>query len=195
MPTINSIGSNIPIEVAKGGSASSSFNINGAVISGATGTSALTALTLTDGQIVVGNTAGAPLAATITAGSGISVTNAANSITIAATGGVSTVEVTGTTQAMAVNTDYIANNAGLVTLTLPATAALGTEISVLYKGAGGWLIAQNAGQTIRFGTSTTTTGVAGSLASFAAGDCVKFKCITADLDFEVFSSQGNITVV
>jgi len=195
MPTINSIGSNIPIEIAKGGSASSSFNINGAVISGATGTSALTALTLTDGQIVVGNTAGAPLAATITAGSGISVTNAANSITIAATGGVSTVEVTGTTQAMAVNTDYIANNAALVTLTLPATAALGTEMSVLYKGAGGWLVAQNAGQTIRFGTSTTTAGVGGSLASSAAGDCIKFKCITADTLFEVFSSQGNITVV
>ena len=195
MPTINSINSNIPIEVSKGGSASSSFNINGAVISGATGTSALTALTLTDGQIVIGNTAGAPLAANITAGAGISVVNSANAITIAATGVSATTEVTGTSATMVANNDYIANNAGLVTLTLPATAALGTEIGVFYKGAGGWLIAQNAGQSIRFGTSTTTTGVGGSLASFAAGDCVKVKCITADTLFEVFSSQGNITVV
>ncbi len=195
MPTNNSWDSQDPVQVTKGGTASSSFNVNGAVISGASGTSALTALTMSNGQLLIGATGAAPLAATITAGSGVSVTNAANSITIAATGISATVEVTGTTQAMAVNTDYIANNAGLVTLTLPATAALGTEIGVLYKGAGGWLIAQNAGQTIRFGTSTTTTGVAGSLASFAAGDCVKFKCITADLDFEVFSSQGNIIVV
>lgn len=195
MATNNSINSNIPIEVAKGGSASTSFNINGAVISGATGTSALTALTLTNGQIVIGNTAGAPAAGTITAGSGISVTNAANAITIAATGGVSTVEVTGTTQAMAVQTDYIANNAALVTLTLPSTAALGTEMSVLYKGAGGWKIAQNASQQIRFGTSTTTAGTGGSLASSAAGDVVKIKCITADTLFEVIGSQGNLTVV
>lgn len=195
MPTINSINSNIPIEVSKGGSASSSFNINGAVISGATGTSALTALTLTNGQLVVGSTGGAPAAATLTAGTGITVTNAANSITIAATGVSAIVEVTGTSQSMAVNTDYIANNAALVTLTLPTTAALGSEFGIFYKGAGGWKVAQNLGQQIRMGTSTTTSGTGGSLASFAAGDCIKIKCITADTLFEVFSSQGNITVV
>ena len=195
MPTINAINSNIPIEVSKGGSASTSFNINGAVISGATGTSPLTALTLTDGQIVIGNTAGAPLAANLTAGSGISITNGANSVTIAATGTPTTTEVTGTSQTMVANNDYIANNAGLVTLTLPATAALGSEIGIFYKGAGGWLVAQGAGQQIRFGTSTTTSGAGGSLASSAAGDCIRIKCITADTLFEVFSSQGNITVV
>ena len=40
-------------------------------------------LALTDGQVVVGSTAGSPAAATITAGAGISVTNASNAITIA----------------------------------------------------------------------------------------------------------------
>jgi hypothetical protein len=44
-------------------------------------------LALTNGQIVVGSTAGSPAAATITAGTGISVTNASNAITIAATSG------------------------------------------------------------------------------------------------------------
>ncbi len=44
-------------------------------------------LALTDGQIVVGSTAGSPAAATITAGSGITVTNASNSITIASSSG------------------------------------------------------------------------------------------------------------
>ena len=42
---------------------------------------------LTDGQIVIGSTSATPTAATITAGSGITVTNGAGSITIAASGG------------------------------------------------------------------------------------------------------------
>ena len=41
---------------------------------------------LTDGQIVIGSTAGSPIAASLTAGAGISITPASNSITIAASG-------------------------------------------------------------------------------------------------------------
>jgi hypothetical protein len=150
--------------------------------------------TPTNGQIPIGNGTNYT-AATLTAGSGVSITNTAGSVTIAATGVSAIVEVTGTSQSMAVNTDYIANNAALVTLTLPTTAALGSEIGVFYKGAGGWKVAQNASQQIRIGTSTSTSGTGGSLASSAAGDCIKLKCITADTLFEVFSTQGNITVV
>ena len=42
--------------------------------------------TMTNGQLIIGSTGGTPTAATITAGTGITVTNAAHSITIAATG-------------------------------------------------------------------------------------------------------------
>src|SRR4051812_14224924 len=42
-------------------------------------------------------------------------------------------EVTGTSQAAAVNNGYITNNAGLVTVTLPVTAALGTIIEICGK--------------------------------------------------------------
>lgn len=42
---------------------------------------------LTDGQIVIGSTAGTPQAATLTAGAGITITEGANSITIAMAGG------------------------------------------------------------------------------------------------------------
>ena len=150
--------------------------------------------TPTNGQIPIGNGTNYT-AANLTAGSGISITNAAGSVTIASSGVSATTEVTGTSATMVANNDYIANNAGLVTLTLPTTAALGSEIGVFYKGAGGWLVAQNAGQQIRIGTSTSTSGTGGSLASSAAGDCIKLKCITADTLFEVFSTQGNITVV
>lgn len=44
-------------------------------------------LALTDGQVVVGSSAGSPAAATLTAGSGISITNASNAITIATSSG------------------------------------------------------------------------------------------------------------
>jgi hypothetical protein len=103
-------------------------------------------------------------------------------------------QITGTSSAMAAGNGYIANNAGLVTLTLPATAAIGDTIRVAGKGAGLWLIAQNAGQTIHFGSLDTTVGVAGSLASILQYDCVELVCITANTDFLVLNSVGNLTV-
>lgn len=103
-------------------------------------------------------------------------------------------EVTGTTQAGAVNNGYITNNAALVTVTLPAVAAFGDIIRVGGKGAGGWRIAQNAGQTINFGTMPTTTGVGGRLDSTDDNDVVELLCITDDDDFLVLSSIGNITI-
>jgi hypothetical protein len=96
---------------------------------------------------------------------------------------------------MSVNNGYIANNAALVTLTLPDTAAVGDVVRVTGKGAGGWRIAQNAGETIYFGTSTTTTGAGGSLDSTQQRDTVELVCITADTEWNVLSSVGNITVV
>lgn len=118
-----------------------------------------------------------------------------NTLTITTSAGFAWVEVTGVSDTMVIDTGYIANNAGVVTLTLPATAALGSIIRVTGKGAGGWLIAQNAGQTIYFGASTTTPGVGGSLASTAQRDTVELVCVTADDDWNVLSSVGNITVV
>jgi hypothetical protein len=96
---------------------------------------------------------------------------------------------------MAVNNGYIANNAGLVTLTLPDTAALGSIIEVVGKGAGGWKIAQNAGETIHFGNINTTTGTGGSLASTATYDAIRCVCTIANTDWTVLSVQGVITVV
>lgn len=107
----------------------------------------------------------------------------------------SVVEVTGTSQSMAVNTTYIANNAGLVTLTLPSTAAVGSIVRAVYKGAGGWKVAQNASGIIRFGLYSTTTGTGGSVASSAVGDCVELMSIVANNEWRVISSQGNLTVV
>jgi hypothetical protein len=77
------------LAVGRGGTGAASYNTNGVVISNTTSTGALAALSLTDGQVVIGSSAGAPSASTLTAGTGISITNGHNSITIAASGGSS----------------------------------------------------------------------------------------------------------
>lgn len=104
-------------------------------------------------------------------------------------------EETGTSVAMTVNSAYTANNAGLVTLTLPDTAAYGSRIRVSGKGAGLFRIAQNAGETIHFGSSTTTTGVGGYIEATLQYDVIELLCITADVQWLVLSSVGNLTVV
>ena len=104
-------------------------------------------------------------------------------------------EVTGTTQAMATNNRYAASNASLVTLTLPTTAAIGDQIEVVGKGAGGWRIAQNADQLIRFGDLVSTTGISGRLDSTNRYDSLCIVCITANNEWSVIRSQGNIDVV
>jgi hypothetical protein len=103
--------------------------------------------------------------------------------------------VGGTSQAMSVNNGYVANNGALVTITLPATAAQGTVVAVTggLSGAGGWKLAQNAGQIIHFGSVATTTGVTGYLSSNNQFDGVQLLCVQANTDFVVIASQGNIT--
>lgn len=150
-----------------------------------------------NGQVIIGSTGATPSAATLSSGSGINILNAPGSITISSTGGgMSWTEVTGTSQAMTADNGYIANNAGLVTLTLPVTATIGTALSICWKGAGGWSIAQNAGQSIRVGTSVSTIGVGGSVSSSAAGNSINLICITANTVWEACGApQGIITVV
>lgn len=99
-------------------------------------------------------------------------------------------------QTAVVNSGYICNKASVLTLTLPTTAAVGTIIEVSgMNTALGWKIGQNASQQIFFGTSTTTSGTGGSLASTNISDSVRLVCNTANLTWIVISSVGNITIV
>lgn len=153
----------------------------------------------TNGQLPIGSTGADPVLATLTAGTGVSITNAAGSITINSIGGgFSWVDVTGTYASMAINTGYLADNVGLVTLTLPATAAQFSSIKVQGLGAGRWKIAQNASQQILFGSATpTTAGVGGYLASTNANDSVTLLAVVggASTTWTVSDSVGNITIV
>jgi hypothetical protein len=139
----------------------------------------------TNGQLPIGNGTSYTLA-TLTAGPGISIANASGSITIAGTGsGIGWTEVTGTTQAGAADNGYVANNAALVTITLPVTAAFGTVISVIGKGAGGWLLAQNASQNIQIGSVSSTAGIGGSVASSNRFDSLDLICTTANTTWTI----------
>lgn len=149
-----------------------------------------------NGQIPIGSAGANPVIANITPGVGISIANGPGSITITAlAGGFAWTEVPAPGVTMTINSGYIANDVVLVTLTLPAIAAQGSIIRVVGKGAGGWSIAQNAGQVIHFGAFDTTPGVGGSLSSNQQYDCVELLCTTADTDFTVMSVMGNLTPV
>jgi len=96
--------------------------------------------------------------------------------------------IAGTSQAASVNHGYVSGNAGLTTITLPATAAVGDVVAVEGLGAAGWVLAANTGQTIKIGSATTTS--AGSLASVAASDNIYVTCIVANITWRVRTTNS-----
>jgi hypothetical protein len=98
-------------------------------------------------------------------------------------------------QIMAVDNGYLANkSSGTLTLTLPTTSAVGKTLRVSGM-QNTWRIAQNASQKIHFGKTTTTTGVGGYIENSNAKDAVELVCAVANLEWNVISSIGNITIV
>lgn len=95
---------------------------------------------------------------------------------------------------ISVNNGYSVS-ANAVVLTLPVTSAFGTTFEVSLQGGTSWQIAQNAGQSIRFGDVSTTVGTGGSLASTAQGNTLALVCDVADTHWFVKSSMGNVTIV
>jgi len=131
------------------------------------------------------------------AGTGMTISQSGANITLSVSGsGTSWVDVTGTTQAMVSNTSYVPDNSGLVTLTLPVTSFFGDVIDVVGKGAGGWIISQGAGQQVVLGSSSTTSGVGGSVASTNRNDSLSLVCTVANTTWSLHGGpQGNLTIV
>lgn len=186
----------IPVVVSSGGTGRITLTNHGLLVGA--GTSAITQLAdATNGQLPIGSTGADPVLATITAGTGISVTNGAGSITIAATStGFTWTDVTGGSATLAANNGYIADAAGLTTFTLPTNNAFGDTILIVGKGAGGWKIVYGAGQNIIFGSSASTA-TTGNIASTNANDCVTLICTTASASAPIFTinnAVGNISI-
>lgn len=183
-----------PISAANGGTGVSSPTAH--TIPVAEGASAFNFLgPLTNGQVLIGSTGSDPVPATLTAGAGISIANAAGSITISGTASsIGWNVITGNTNAVVEN-GYICNSASPLTVTLPVTAAVGTAIAVANFNTGGFTIAQNANQNIRIGSTVSTTGVGGSVASSAQGDAIYLVCVVANTSWMVINApEGNFTV-
>jgi len=143
---------------------------------------------------LLGNpTGGAANISEITLGSGLSFSGS----TLVSTGSYAPMPTTVNTsgaQAAVANNCYVANKSTLVTITLPATMAVGDEIIIMGLGVGGWSLAQNASQLVNFGNVASTTGTGGSIASGNQFDSLHIKCAAANTTWNVISSQGNLTV-
>lgn len=135
------------------------------------GTSPQVGVTLLTGQTLIGVTGSDPVAATLTS--------------------LQWADVSGTTQAALVNTGYIISNAGQTTVTLPATAAEGSVIAIVGKGAAGWVMQANTGQTIHIGNQASTS--AGTITSSNLYDCIEIVCVTANVTFVARNWVGNLT--
>ena len=152
---------------------------------------------LLDGKIYIGSSSGPAIAENITPGTGINITNAANSITIATSGGGLTWStVTASTLSAAINNGYVLNHASTpCVVTLPATAALGSKIEIVgLAGSGGWTLTANTGQTIQFGNTSSSS--AGSWSSTNAGDSCYVVNIVANTTWGLSNAvSAGLTVV
>jgi len=111
--------------------------------------------TYTDGQILIGNSTGNTLAkSTLTAGSNVTITNGAGTITIAASGGSSTYTLSNKTAAYTVIAGDLATvincTTGTFSVSLTAAATLGSGFNcwVWNTGTGAITIDPNAAETI-----------------------------------------------
>jgi hypothetical protein len=104
-------------------------------------------------------------------------------------GGLNWSTVTTTSQAALINSGYIANNAALVSVTLPATAPIGSIVKIDGLGAGGWSGIANTGQTIQYGTVASSSG--GSISSQNQFDNVTLECIVANTTWTVASTVNS----
>ncbi len=107
-------------------------------------------------------------------------------------GGIPWVDVVTGSQAMVANTGYVTDFAGLITFTMPPTAAFGTVNQITGLSTPGWLIQLNVGQRIHFGNDEITIST-GTLFSTNRHDCVTLRCVVPDSEWVVESSQGNLS--
>jgi hypothetical protein len=134
----------------------------------------------------------------LVAGAGIAldVSNPAQIVISAGGGGTALNWLEATADAvMTANTGYVNNKVALLTMTLPAVSAVGDQIAIGGNGAGGWMIAQGAGQQINYGNVASTVGAGGSVASTNQYDAIALVCVEANLVWNVISSIGVANVL
>lgn len=99
-----------------------------------------------------------------------------------------------TNQTLANNEGWFANSGGNLNFALPAIASIGDTYEIVAMSTGGWTITQAAGQSISTGGTSTTVGVAGSVASLNQGDWIKIVCNVANTGWIGTVQQGNVLI-
>jgi hypothetical protein len=96
---------------------------------------------------------------------------------------------------LAVNNGYIPTNTTRTQFILPATASPGQSVKITGFGSGGWVIGQNAGQTIYFtGLVNTTPGTTGNVTSNTAYDSISLRCTATNTAWVAELFTGNLQV-
>ncbi len=162
---------------------------NGVLTTGATGIPAITQLS-SNGSLIIGSGGGAPAAATLTAGSGISITNGANSITITATGsGFPWTDTSGTVNA-AVNNGYFIT--AKTNSTLPSSPSQGDTIKYIVDTTSALTITANTGQKIRM--ANNLSAAAGTAVNTQRGDSVELVYRSSGTTWEALNFVGAWTI-
>lgn len=133
----------------------------------------------------------------ILGGTGVTTTGVGNVVTIIVSASGMTWNVitsADNVKQILVENGYITKGGTACILILPPAANIGDTFTIVGYG-NLWQVTQNAGQTIFFGSQQTTAGVGGSLTATMIKDRIEVVCVTANTEFEVVSSIGNLTVV
>jgi hypothetical protein len=175
--------------VANGGTGRATLTNHGLLVGA--GTAAITQLAnATNGQLPIGSTGADPVLATITAGTGITVTNGAGSITIAANGAGFPYTDESTSFSAVSNNGYFVT--GTATATMPASPSQGDRITFILDTTNVLTVTANTGQVLRIGS--TVSASAGTAASNARGDSVTFIYRSSDTAWIAMSVVGTWTV-
>lgn len=145
---------------------------------------------LLDGELLIGSSSGSPIAGNLNAGPGITISNGANSITIATNGaGVGWNEdLTGNILAVA-NTGYICKAAGQTLITLPNICLFGDTIEIEGFGIGGWQVIAGGSQTIQIGRQETSVG--GTITSDYYTDNIELVCVDSNNTWRMQRTNSN----
>jgi hypothetical protein len=101
-------------------------------------------------------------------------------------------------QTLEVNKGYYVNGVGALNdLKLPPTCSSGDTVEIWDIGGNGFSVTQSAGQSIIAGTTTSTVGAVGNVASSALGNKLIINCYTANTGFiaNIAQTAGGSIVV
>ncbi len=126
---------------------------------------------------------------------GITTSASGNTVTITSNATLTWSSISSSQSLVADNGYFVVAPGAAVSLNLPGSSSVGDIIVVTLDGATSFTIAQSAGQTIRMGNRVTTSGAGGSIASNDQGDTLYMVCQTANLQWNVINSMGNLTIV